>query len=93
MTTGAEKSAPARARAGGTKNPLAETSGRGSGRESPVNIRQFGGIAPSLAAEAISDPERRLRVIMETADSNDLARYSVGDDCQPFTPFRNKRDF
>ena len=91
MGRGARKNPRPRGRE--KKNPLAETSGRGSGRESPVHLRQFGGIAPSLAAEAISDPERRLRVVMETADSNDLARYSVGDDCQPFAPFRNKRDF
>lgn len=90
-TTGAEKSAPGRGR-GREKNPLAETSGRGSGRESPVNVWQFGTVAPCLALDAVLNPAPSLGAIIETAKGNSLAREPIDNNRDPLVAFIDEND-
>ena len=82
-----------RTRAGAKKNPLAETSGRGSGRESPVDIRQFGTVSPCLAADAVLNPTLSLGAISETPKGDSSAREPINNNRDPLIALANERDF
>ena len=78
--------------AGAKKNPLAETSGRGSGRESPVNVWQFRTVAPCLALDAVLNPAPSLGAIIETAKGNSLAREPIDNNRDPLVAFIDEND-